>query len=199
MFNPQKTIELTRGGLTNPQATWESYLGESPTWQRTALELTVPLAGAAIVIGWLLSVLLGGFFYYGYGHGPVLALILALIGAGISVTVLSLVTNFFAGTFGGESNFDRAFTAVSLAIIPGWAGVAVSGIPFIGPLLQLAGTIVGLVFLYQIMPLALSVPENKRALHFIATIITVIVIQMILGLILGAGAVATGGGMQVQY
>jgi len=198
MLNPQKTIELTTGGLTNPQATWESYLGENPGWQRTAMELTVPLAVAAILLGWLLSVILGGFFYYGYGHGPVLSLILALVGAAISVTVLSLVVNFFAGMFGGESNFDRAFTGVSLAIIPGWAGVAVSGIPFIGSLLQLAGTIVGLVFLYKIIPLALNVPENKRVLHFIATIITVIVVQMIIGLILGAGAVATGGGMQLQ-
>lgn len=198
MLDPQKTIKLTTGGLTNPQATWESYLGENPSWQKTALELTVPLAFAAIVIGWLLSVLLGGFFYYGYGHGPILSLLLALVGAAISVTVLSLVVNFFAGTFGGESNFDRAFTGVSLAIIPGWAGVAVSGLPFIGALLQLIGTIVGLVFLYKIIPLALNVPDNKRVLHFIATIITVIVIQMIVGLILGAGAVATGGGTQFQ-
>ena len=162
------------------------------------MELTVPLAVAAILLGWLLSVILGGYFYYGYGHGPILSLILALVGAAISVTVLSLVVNFFAGTFGGESNFDRAFTGVSLAIIPGWAGVAVSGIPFIGALLQLIGTIVGLVFLYKIIPLALNVPENKRVLHFIATIITVIVVQMIIGLILGAGAVATGGGVQLQ-
>jgi len=198
MLNPQKTIELTTGGLTNPQATWESYLGENPGWQRTAMELTVPLAVTAVIIGWLLSVILGGYFYYGYGYGPVLSLILALVGAAISVIVLSLVVNLFAGMFGGESNFDRAFTGVSLAIIPGWAGIAVSGIPFIGALLQLAGTIVGLVFLYKIIPLALKVPDNKRVLHFIATIITVIVIQLIIGLVLGAGAVATGGGMQLQ-
>ena len=198
MFNPSKTIELVTGGLTNPQPTWESYLGENPGWQKTAMELTVPLVIVSILIGWLLSVILGGFFYYGYGYGPIMALIFGLIGAAISVAVLSLVVSFFAGMFGGQSSFDRAFTGVSLAIIPGWVGVAVSGIPYIGPLLQLIGTIIGLVFLYKIIPLAVSVPENKRVLHFIATIITVIVIQMIIGLILGAGAATTGGGMQIQ-
>lgn len=196
MFNPSKTVELASGGLTDPRATWESYLGENPSWQRTAMELTVPLAAAAIIIGWLLSVILGGYFYYGYGHGPVLALILALIGAAISVAVMTFVLGFFAGTFGGQADYNRAFAGVSLAYIPGWAGVAVSGIPFLGGLLQLAGTIVGLVFLYKIIPLAVGVPDDKRVLHFIVTLVVVIIVQIILGVILGAGAMATGGGIQ---
>lgn len=194
MFNPAKTIELVSGGLTSPQATWERYLGENPGWQRTAMELTVPLVVVAILIGWLLSVIFGGYFYYGYGHGPVMALLFGLVSAAISVTVLSFVVSFLAGKFGGEANFDRAFAGVSLAIIPGWAGVAVSGIPIIGPLLQLAGTIIGLVFLYKIIPLAVRVPESKRALHFIVTIVVVIIVQIVIGLILGAGAVGSRGG-----
>lgn len=196
MFDINKTMELVKGGLTNPEPTWESYLGENPSWQRTALELTVPLAVAAILVGWLLSVLLGGFFYYGYGHGPVLALILALIGAGIGVAIMTFVMGFFAGTFGGEADYNRSFAGVSLAYIPGWVGIALGGIPFIGWLLQLAGTIVGLVFLYKIIPLAVRVPEEKRVLHFVVTIVVVIVVQMIIGLILGAGAVASGDGLQ---
>lgn len=196
MFNPSKTIELVSGSLSSPRETWQSYLGENPGWQRTAMELTVPLVIAAIVIGWLLSVVLGGYFYFGYGRGAVFALIFGLISAAISVTVLSFLVSFFAGRFGGESGFDRAFAGVSLAIVPGWIGTALSGIPFIGGLLQLAGTITGLVFLYKIIPLAVGVPEEKRALHFIVTIVAAIVVQMVIGLILGAGAMTSGGGME---
>lgn len=195
MFNPSKTIELVSGSLSNPRATWESYLGENPGWQRTAMELTVPLIVVAIVIGWLLSILLGGYFYFGYGRGAVFALVFGLIAAAISVTVLSYLVSFFAGRFGGESNFDRAFAGVSLAIIPGWLGAAVSGIPFIGSLLQLAGMITGLVFLYKIIPLAVDVPESKRATHFIVTIVAAAIIQIILGLILTAGTMTGGTGM----
>jgi len=190
MFNPGKTIELVSGSLTRPRATWESYLGENPPWQRTALELTVPLIVAAIVTGWLLSLILGGYFYFGYGRGAVLGLILALVAAAISVSVLSFLVSILAGQFGGTSNFDRAFAGVSLAIVPGWIGAAASGIPILGGLLQLAGTIIGLVFLYKIIPLAVQVPENKRALHFIVTIVLAVIVQMVIGLILGAGAVA---------
>jgi len=195
MFNPSKAIELVSGSLSNPRETWESFLGENPAWQRTAMELTVPLIVAAVLVGWLLSILLGGFFYFGYGRGAVFALIFGLVAAAISVTVLSLLVSFFAGKFGGQSDFDRAFAGVSLAIVPGWVGTALSGIPYLGGLLQLIGTIVGLVFLYKIIPLAVRVPENKRALHFIVTIVVAVIVQMIIGLILGAGTMAGSGGM----
>jgi len=192
MFDPSKTLKLITGGLTNPRETWQSYLDENPGWQRTAIELTVPMVVSAIIIGWLLSVLLGGYFYYGYGRGVVLGLIVGLIAAGISITVLSFVVSALAGVFDGQANFDRAFAAVSLAMIPSWAGTALGGIPFIGWLLQLVGSIIGLVFLYKIIPLALKVPENKRVLHFVLTIVTVFVINIVLGVIFGLGA-ATGG------
>ncbi|MBS3743479.1 MAG: hypothetical protein KGY48_03900 [Wenzhouxiangellaceae bacterium] len=192
MFDPSKTIGLISGGLTNPRETWESYLGENPGWQRTAVELTIPMVVSAIIIGWLLSVLLGGYFYYGYGRGVVLGLIVGLIAAAISIAVMSFVVSALAGVFGGQANFDRAFTAVSLATIPSWAGAALGGIPFIGWLLQLAGSITGLVFLYKIIPLAVLVPENKRVVHFVLTLVTVFVINIILGLIFGLGAATSG-------
>lgn len=192
MFDPSKTIALISGGLANPRETWESYLGENPGWQRTAVELTIPMVVSAIIIGWLLSVLLGGYFYYGYGRGVVLGLIVGLIAAAISIAVMSFVVSALAGVFGGQANFDRAFTAVSLATIPSWAGAALGGIPFIGWLLQLAGSITGLVFLYKIIPLAVLVPENKRVVHFVLTLVTVFVINIILGLIFGLGAATSG-------
>ena len=81
---------------------------------------------------------------------------------------------------------------MSLATIPSWVGAALGGIPWIGWLLQLVGSIIGLVFLYKIIPLALSVPDEKRVLHFVLTIVTVFVINIILGLIFGLGAVTSG-------
>lgn len=193
MFDPSKTVKLISGGLTSPQETWESWLGVNPGWQRTAIELTVPMIVSAVIVGWLLSVLLGGYFYFGYGRGVVLGLIVGLIAAAISIAVLSFVISALAGVFGGQANFDRAFAAVSLATIPSWAGVAVGGIPFIGWLLQLAGSIVGLVFLYKVIPLALRVPEEKRVVHFVVTIVTVFVVNIVVGLIFGLGAATSGG------
>ncbi len=187
MFDPAKTIELVTGSLSRPRETWESWLGQNPTWQRTAVVLTIPLILAAIIIGWLLALILGGYFTFGYGRGVALALIFGLLSAAISVTVLSFLVSFLAGKFGGGENFDRAFAGVSLAMVPGWLGAALSGIPFLGALINLAAVIVGLVYLYKIIPLAVGVPEDKRALHFIVTLVLAIVVQLVIAVILGAG------------
>ena len=186
MFDFGKFVALITGGLTNPQPTWEAYLGEVPGWQKTAIQLTAPLVVAAVLVGWLLALILGGIFMFG-GRGLLLGLILALLWAGIAVTVMSFAVSLLAGTFGGRNDFDRAFAGVSLAYIPGWVGMALSGIPFIGWLFSLIGTIVGLVFLYRIIPLAVNVPEDKRVVHFILTIVLVFVINLIVAAILGGG------------
>jgi len=188
MFDPSKTFKLITGGLTDPRQTWESYLGENPGWQRTAIELTVPMVVSAIIIGWLLSSILGGIFYFGYGRGVVAGLLVGIVTAGISIVVMSAVVSALAGVFGGQPGFDRAFAAVSLATIPAWAGAALGGIPWIGWLAQLAGSITALVFLYKIIPLAVRVPDNKRVLHFVLAIVAVFVINIFVGLIFGPGA-----------
>lgn len=193
MVDLSKTVSLLLGGLTEPRATWESFLAENPAWQRTAAVLTVPMILSAVIVGWLLSVLLGGFFFYGYGRGAILGLIIGLIAAAVSIGVLSFLVGTLAGMFGGRADFDRAFAGVSLATIPGWVGLALSGIPFLGPLLHLAGSIIGLVFLYQIIPLAVTVPENKRVLHFVLTIVAMFVVNLILGAIFGLGAAGARG------
>lgn len=193
MFDFGKFTGLVTGGLTRPRETWEAWLAEKPSWQQTAIQLTVPLFVGAVVIGSLLAALLGGYFFYGYGRGFFVGLILGLIMAAVSVAVLSFVVAFLAGIFEGRNDFDGAFAGVSLAIIPGWVGMALSGIPFLGWLLSLAGTIVGLVFLYQVIPLAVGVPQNRRVMHFVITILVVFVINLILSAIFGAGQAARMG------
>jgi hypothetical protein len=95
--------------------------------------------------------------------------------------------------FGGKSDFSRAFAAVSLAMIPAWvAGIVGAAIPWVGALIGLAGAVVALVFLYQIMPLALGVPDSKRVLHFVVSIIAVLVINVVVATVLGVGRMGAG-------
>ncbi|MDX1554955.1 MAG: hypothetical protein R3212_02920 [Xanthomonadales bacterium] len=62
--------------------------------------------------------------------------------------------------------------------------------PWIGWLITLAGGILALVFLYRIIPLALGVPEDKRVVHFIASLVCVFIINFIVAAVLGAGTVS---------
>jgi len=106
----------------------------------------------------------------------------------LGFAIVVLVFNFLAGVFKGTANFSRAFAAVSLAVIPAWVAGAVAGlIPYLGFLIALAGGIMSLVFLYRIMPLALGVPDDKRVVHFVVSLVAVIIINMVIGLTLGLG------------
>ena len=189
-FDVAKTIALVKGGLMDPQATWNSYLDENPAWQQTALVLTGPLIVANVLLSLLLSRMLGGFAYYGYVSSFMLALIIGLLMAMIGFAVAVLVFNFMAGPFKGQPDFSRAFAAVSLAAIPAWiAGIVGALIPWVGWLIALAGAILSLVYMYRIMPLALKLPDDKRTVHFIVSLVIMIIISAILGSFVGRSMV----------
>ena len=183
-FDLAKTVALARGGLLDHDNTWKSYLEPNPAWKDTALVLTVPLILTNVLLSLLFSRMSGGFAFYDPGYGVLTALVIGLLMAVIAVAVASFVFHYLAGVFGGKPDFSRSFGAVSLAMIPAWvAGVVGSLIPWVGWLIAIAGGITSLVFLYKIMPLALGIPENKRALHFVVSIVAIFVIQVLVGML----------------
>lgn len=194
-FDYKKTIDLIRGGLFEPQETWKRYLGENPGWQDTAIQLTGPLIIANVLLTLIFSRMIGGYVYFGYGQNFLAALVSGLVFAAIGFAIVVAVFCFLAGVFKGKTNFSRAFAAVTLAAIPGWvAGVIGAIIPWVGWLIALAGAILTLVYLYKIMPLALDIPEDKRVAHYIVSLVCVLVINFIVGAVLGLGAMGRGVG-----
>ena len=189
-FDFAKTLSLVKGGLMDHRATWESYLGENPGWQQTATVLTGPLIVASVLLSVIFSRLIGGYGYLTYHSNFFAALFWGLVMAALGFVISVFAFNFLAGVFKGTSNFPRAFAAVSLAAIPSWiAGVLGALVPAFGFLITLAGAITSLVFLYKIMPLALGVPDDKRVLHFVLSLVSIVIINMIIGVFIGAGSI----------
>jgi len=192
-FDFKKTLKLIQGGLLDHTATWNDYLAENPGWKDTAIVLTGPLLVANIVLSVIFSRLIGGFAYYGYGSNFFVALLMGLIMAVIGFLIAVFVFNFLAGVFNGKPDFNRAFAAVSLAAIPAWvAGIVASIIPSVGFLIAMAGGIISLVFLYKILPLALEVPNEKRVMHFVVSLVAIFIINMVVGFMMGQGAMRQG-------
>lgn len=184
-----KTLGLVKGGLFDHQATWDRYLGENPDWKETLINLTGPLLVANVLLSVILSRMVGTISPYGYGRNWFMAIVLGLILAAIGFAVVVLVFNFLAGVFKGKPDFSRAFAAISLAAIPAWiAGIVGSAIPWLGGLISLAGAILSLVFVYKIMPMALGVPDDKRVVHFVVSLITVFVINLVIASVTGLGS-----------
>lgn len=190
MIDVQKTIDLIKGGLLEPRITWQSYLTENRGWQDTAFLLTLPLLIISFVLSGVLALLFGGHGLLGesWGFGGwLLGLIMAVIG----IAVAAFIFSYLGGLFKGRHDFGRGLAAVSLAAIPAYLGSIVGPVPFIGWIVSLALGIVTLVFLYQIVPSYLEVPEEKRVLHYIASLVSCFVVMMILGAVLGVGGAAS--------
>ena len=132
-FDFAKTLSLVKGGLTDHQATWKSYLDENPDWQQTAMVLTGPLIVGSVLLSVIFSRTIGGFGYLGYHSNFFAAVFWGLVMAVIGFFIAVFIFNFLAGVFKGTSNFSRAFAALSLAAIPSWiASVLGALIPVIG-------------------------------------------------------------------
>ncbi|MBU1187675.1 MAG: YIP1 family protein [Gammaproteobacteria bacterium] len=189
MFDFTKTLELIKGGLLQPQATWDRFLGENPDLKTTLIQLTGPLIVANVLLSVIFSRLVGGFYAYGMGGGWFMAIIMGLIMAVIGFAIATVVINALAGAFGGKPDLNRAFAALSLASIPGYlASIVGALIPFLGFLIILAGAIMSLVFLWRILPQALAIPNEKRALHYIVSLVSIFIVNMIMVTILGIGS-----------
>ena len=177
-MNISETINLIRSALLAPQPTWQEYLAKNRSWKETLLVLTLPLIVGSVLLNCLLTLLVGA----SLGMSVVVSQILYAI---ITFAVFTLVLAALAGSFGGITDFDRATAAISLSGVPAYVAGAVTPIPVIGFLIALAGGIYSLVLLYQIIPVYLNVPEDKRVIHFIVTIVAALVVSMILfGLLL---------------
>jgi hypothetical protein len=188
-FDWNKTVSVIKGGLADPENTWKAFLAENTGWQQTAMVLTGPLLVANVVLTLVFSRAIGGYSAYGMQGNWFSALIFGLVVAVIAVIITTAVFNFLAGTFKGTPNFSRAFAAVSLAAIPSWVAGAIGAIvPFIGFLLALAGGILTLIYLYRIMPLALNVPQDKRIVHYVVSLLVIMIINFVIGMTLGMGA-----------
>jgi len=188
MFDLKKTIDLIKGGLLEPKATWQSYLAENRGWQDTATILTLPLIVASFIIAGILTLLFSGF--YMVPRGGVGAWLLGLIMAVISIAAAAFIFSYLAGVFKGRHDFNKGLAAISLAAVPAYVGNALSALPLVGWLISLALGIVTLVFLYQIIPSYLEVPDDKRVLHYVVSLVATFVVMLVLGLVLGAGGMS---------
>lgn len=191
MFDPNKTLALIQGGLLEPQKTWASYHEENREWKDTAALLTGPLILASLVLASLLGWVFSSHYMMMRGSGGLLGLILGLLFAAVGIAMASFIFSYFAGMLKGEANFNRSFAALSLAAIPAYLGNVLGTLPWIGWLLSLGLGIVSLVFLYQIIPLYLKVPDEKRVQHYAASLVCTLIASLILGALLGFGAMGS--------
>ncbi len=124
MFDINRTIELIKGGLLDPEATWQAYLAESRNWQETAALLTGPLIVFTAIASWVIRLIFGGGMALG-GATTIGALIVttvfSLLGFVLFAFVLAYLSGVFDGKRGGSvclNNFRTADKWISAPVMP---------------------------------------------------------------------------------
>jgi hypothetical protein len=192
MFDLKRTLDLVRGALFDPEATWRSYLPEAGDWKRTALLLTGPLIVAAAIIAYLVGFLGSGESIFGVGRPTLLSTLLRIVMGAIVAAVVALIFSALSGAFRGKGSFALALAATTLAFVPGYVGQALSPLPWIGSLVMLGLLIWSLVLLWKIIPVYLEVPDSTRAAHYIVSLLACIVASLIVSTVVGGMLYETG-------
>ena len=192
MFDPERTVQLAKGSLLDADATWKSYLPEAGDWKKTALLLTGPLIVAAALIAYVLGLLTSGASMFGF-RPTIMSTIFSIVSGAVAITVVTFIFSALAKTFGGKGSFALGLAATTLAFVPGYVGQAVSALPWIGGLLALGLGIWGLVRLWRIIPLYLEVPDEKRAPHYIVSLVASIVAMVVLSAVVGDSFMGRAG------
>ncbi len=139
----------------------------------------------ASLVGFVLSWLFDRPFMFGALAGAPFWFLISLIWSVAYVFVVTWIFDFFAGVFNGSRNYDAAFAALSLAMVPAVLGGMLSPLPWLGWLIGLAAAIYGLVLAWQFIGIFMTVPEDKRALHFIVSLLVAFVLNIVVGGIIG--------------
>lgn len=174
------------GVVKDPHATARAFRDGEPGWQHTLMTITLPVYVGAAVVGFVLSWIFGRPFMFGAVAAAPLLFLVSLAWSIAYVFVAALIFDVFAGVFGGRRDYDAAFAALSLAMVPAALGGILSPLPWLGWLIGLAAGIYALVLLYQFIPVFMTVPDSRRVAHFVVSLIVAIVINMVVATILGA-------------
>ncbi len=185
-FDANTTVRWVSGVLQDPQGTAEAYRETEPTWQRTFMQITLPCYVASAVVGFVLSLVFHRAFVFGGLARTPFYFLVSLAWSIAFMFVLAFIFDFLAGVFKGQRHYDRAFAALSLAVVPALAGGVLSPLPWIGWLIGLAAGIYSLVLTYRFIPVFMTVPEDKRVVHYVASLVTALIVNIVVAGMLAA-------------
>ena len=177
-----------RGMLLEPDATLAAHGVPAPNWRIVLREHALPVlvlplsSGTGVSIGLIALLLIG-------------RVILNLAG----LFVMAAIIRFYAGMFGGAASFDAAFVLVALAMTPLYVAEMLGpGVQLLlstpaAVLLILLALGYAFTILYRGTGLVMAVPQANRGAHFGLTLVTLVVLMMLAGLLLGPYVVPMPG------
>ncbi len=185
LIDPNRTLALIGGGLTRPEPTWREFLPDAASWQKTSLLLTIPLVLLGAVGAYLVSFLGSDNLLFVSMRPTLVSTVMTIVTSLVAAVVVAFVFSALAGVCGGKNHFALGLAATSFAFIPGYISQAIVWLPWLGGLIAFGLFIYAMVLLWKIIPIYLEVPEAKRVMHYVFSLIGSIVAVIVLSITLG--------------
>ena len=192
-------VQRIKGICLKPKEEWQIIAAESTSTADLLKKYVAPLAAIGAAAGFIGMSFIG---VSAFGVSVRMPLVTGLVGAVIGIVaalvevyVLGLIIDALAPKFGGEKNSSQALKIAAYSFTPALVAGVLRIIPALGILAGLA-SLYGVYLLYLGLPLMKSPPEKtvSYTLVVVACAIGVfLVLGVVTGAIIGAGAVATVG------
>lgn len=178
----QKTLKLVSGALFDRESTWKSYLPDAENWQKTLMQLTLPLIIASAIAAFLMSTVLADNSMFSLFKPTLKSTLIGMLGSLLMAGLVAAIIGSLSGVFGGKTSIALGLAATTLAFIPGYLAQVVAWIPWIGGILSVGLGIFSLVLLWKIIPLYLEVPDGKRAAHYVVSLLATVIVGFLLSM-----------------
>ncbi len=181
-------MERAKSILMSPSAEWQKIAAETDAPMQVFTRYVVPLAAigplASFIGGQIFGIGAFGFSYKPSLMSGITTLVTSYVLALLSVWIVAWIANFLSPKFGGKDDFASAFRLVAYAM----TASMLAGIFGLVPMLGILG-LLGLYSLYLFYVGAtpvMTVPEDKRAVYTVVTVIAAIVVSLVIGAITAA-------------
>ena len=195
-----KIIARVKAILTTPKTEWPVIGAEPATVADLYKNYIVFLAAIPAIMGFIKSSFIGtsmlGFTY----RAPIGAgLTSAIVGYLLSLAlcfVMALIIDALAPTFGAQKSQVQALKVVAYSYTASWVASIGWLVPWLGWLVVLAGAVYSIYLLYLGLPSTMKNPPEKSggytAVAIIIAIVLSWVVMLVVGGIVGTGAVMSG-------
>ncbi len=184
-------ISQAKSILLQQQSEWSRILGENEERQsyiKYGIILTVVSHLATFIGSAFLANSLFGAFSFGISYFAALEAV-QLVLAIATLYFIPQILGTLAPSFGGQNNSMNATKLYVFTMTPVWIGSMLGIIPVIGWLGMIAGGIYGIMLFWQHVSEAMSVPEDKKAVYVIVSIVVIGVLMAVISWI--ATSIAT--------
>lgn len=179
-------IERVKNVLLSPKEEWPKIAAETASVQSLYVSYILILAA----IGPLAMVVRS--LVFGLGIALPLAIGMYLLTL-VAVSILALIVDTLAPTFGGERNFVGSLKLVAYAYTAAWVAGIFRLIPVAGGIIALIALIYSIYTFYLGVPPVKKAPADKAVGYTIVVLICNILLFWVLGLVLLP--MVLGGGM----